>query len=592
MITVYKFGVHYKWTLPDELREQLRTAHDLREDLVTLELAHEHAVKDVWSSYPAVAAAEDALNAAEAASEVAAAEVSRQRVAQRTKRVTGPAADDLTKARRDAKAARVARREAIGEVHQEAAERLSGLAGELRAAQKAMYATYCQDGALYWATFNDVLDHHKTAVKRVKAARASGHPAQMRHHRFDGTGSVAVQLQRQAGQPQRTPATIADLDVGKWRNVLAMPWVDPDRWNTLTRAEQRRQGRVTVRMRCGVGHVEVPIQMHRMLPADADITGARLTVTREGSDYRAHLTVTAKIGEPDPVSTGPTVAVHLGWRNTPTGVVVAHWRSDTPLAIPDDCAAFMMADGTTGKIIMPATIFARLEAADLVQGGRDSALNVAKADLVQWLDAHGPVQHPTREGEEITAAAVACWRNPERFASLAHSWRAAPPENGEEIAEVLEAWRAADKRLWDTATHTTGKALRHRDDLYRQVAAIIADQAGQIVVDDTNLADVARTTSNAPSTVTDPAAKRRTYTAPGSLRAAIIAAATREGVTVTEVPHIGMTVKHAACGHQNPADARYLSPYVTCDGCGSTYDQDDNALAWLMRAAPRYSPAA
>lgn len=33
---------------------------------------------------------------------------------------------------------------------------------------------------LYWATFNDVLDHHKTAVKRMQQARAQGRPAAMR----------------------------------------------------------------------------------------------------------------------------------------------------------------------------------------------------------------------------------------------------------------------------------------------------------------------------------------------------------------------------------------------------------------------------
>ena len=34
-VTVVSFGAHYRWTLPEVLREQLRLAHDLREDLAS-----------------------------------------------------------------------------------------------------------------------------------------------------------------------------------------------------------------------------------------------------------------------------------------------------------------------------------------------------------------------------------------------------------------------------------------------------------------------------------------------------------------------------------------------------------------------------
>ena len=283
MITVFKYGVHYRWQVPEVLREQLWLGHQLREDLVTLQLEYEAGLKAIWSSYPDVAAAEESLATAAAEALEAAEEVSRQRQVQRTKRITGPAADALAAARKRAKEARVVRRSAIAAVKDEAAERISALAAGLRASQKAKYAEYAQGKGLYWATFGDVLDHHKTAVKMVAAKRAAGRPAALRHHRFDGTGAVAVQLQRPAGKPQRTPALISDPVASNWRNVLHLPWVDPEQWEQMTRAEQRAQGRVIVRMRCGADIIEVPVQVHRMLPADADITGARLVVAREGS---------------------------------------------------------------------------------------------------------------------------------------------------------------------------------------------------------------------------------------------------------------------------------------------------------------------
>lgn len=587
-VAVYKYGVHYRWSqaLPDVLKGQLRLVHDLREDLVTLELAHEEAVKDVWSSQPTVAAAESALSDAEAAAEAAAAEVAKQRQMQRTKRITGPAADTLRSARAAVAAARAARRAAIADVKDAATDRIVELNDSLRAAQKAKYAEYCQEDDLYWATFNDVLDHHRTAVKLVKAKRAAGEPAALRHHHFDGTGTIAVQLQRQAGQPQRTPETISDDQTGKWRNVLVLPWTDPDGWDDLSRADQRRLGRVTARMRCGAGHIAIPLQMHRMLPADADIVGARLTVSREGSDLRAHLSVTAKVGEPEPVTSGPDVAIHFGWRDSEEGPTVARWRSTGPIDIPDDMLKFMLpdqTDGRSGRIVMPRRIFSRVEQTDAIRAGRDTEINVLREHLVAWLSSHGPVPHPTRDGEEISAADAARWKSPGRFAALALAWRDVHPDGAAQIAAELESWRVADKRLWLSAAHGRGKALRWRDDLYRQVAALLSDQAGRIVIDDTHFGKVATAKTDVPNTVAQPASKRRAYAAPGTLRSAITAAAVRDGVSVSEVSHKGMSIVHAACGTTNAYDDRYLSTVVTCDGCGATYDQDDNALTLLLR---------
>ena len=48
-VTVHTMGVHYRWELPNIVRAQLRLAHDLREDLVTLQLAYADDVRAIWS---------------------------------------------------------------------------------------------------------------------------------------------------------------------------------------------------------------------------------------------------------------------------------------------------------------------------------------------------------------------------------------------------------------------------------------------------------------------------------------------------------------------------------------------------------------
>ena len=55
-----------------------------------------------------------------------------------------------------------------------------------------LYRRYCQDNDLYWWPYNDVFRNHKTAVQRIRRQRLEGKPATLRHHRFDGTGTITV----------------------------------------------------------------------------------------------------------------------------------------------------------------------------------------------------------------------------------------------------------------------------------------------------------------------------------------------------------------------------------------------------------------
>ena len=68
----------------------------------------------------------------------------------------------------------------------------------LLADQKQLYRRYCQDDDLYWGTYNDVFRNHRTAVQRIRRRRVDGKPAVRRHHRFEGTGTITVQLKRTA----------------------------------------------------------------------------------------------------------------------------------------------------------------------------------------------------------------------------------------------------------------------------------------------------------------------------------------------------------------------------------------------------------
>ncbi|WP_157124641.1 hypothetical protein [Nocardia pseudovaccinii] len=596
-VTTYIIGIPYGpsgWEIPDQVRSQLRLAHDLREDLVTLQLDYEQAVKDLWSSFTDVVSVEKVLVAAETRATELAAQVAAERSRQGITRITGPLASELTSARAEVARLRAERRSAIAEIKADADPRLAELTEALEASRKVLYAKYCRSGDLYWGTFNAVKNHHAATVRRISAARKQGRSAQLRHHRYNGTGTLAVELPRESKDPARTPALVAEPG-GKYRNVIQIPWTEPERWEQLSRAGRRHAGRDTVRMRCGSAGgvaqwVDIPVQMpNRMLPADADITGVQLTVTRTADTYRARLAVTARIPDPKPVAPtdGPTVAVHMGWRKTSRGITVATWRSTSRIHVPPAWQHVMRVDrgGVTGTIEFSNSAIRRRRTTDRLASIRDNALTGIQDKLMTWLGHHGPKPHPLREGDQIDAATVANWRSSARLAAVALRWRDESPADGAGLAAHLETWRRVDRRRWERQAHGLRKAVRRRDDMWCNIAAILAGQAGRIVLDDTSIADTARRRPQLPTHVEHAIGRQLAIAAPRTLRDTIQAACVRRGVTVTVVPATGLSRTHARCGHQNPADERYKAPPVRCEGCKRQYDPDSSATVIMLRRA-------
>lgn len=612
-VVVVRYGVPSRWDPPPEVDQQLRLAHELREHLVRLEHERGQATAAVWSAHPKIADVEAEITDLEQRLAEAGTQAAAERSAARRRGPT-PASEThtaLKAARRDAKARR---RELIARARAESQADLDVIAGEHKAAVKATYAAWCQRGdggpRLFHGTYYTVLRQHQTAAARVSKARAAGQRADLRHHRWDGSGMLAVILLRQAGQPPRDPATIADGQAGKWRNQFWLtPWIEPDRWDRMSRGERRRVGRGQARMSLGWGAgFTVPVQVHRMLPADADITGVQLVVRRRGGHRRVEVHVTAKVPAPEPATQRPVIALHLGWRHDTDEpgaalVRVATWRASEPVTVPRPLtertatgpAVMTQTSPSTGTVVLPPDLGPRTHAHDQQRARRDRDLELIRARLATWLDVHGPVQ---AGGREVGAGDVRRWRSPARVARLALVWRESPPDGGDGVAAELEAWRARDRRAWEPEAHGRAGVVDARDNAYRRAAAWLASVAGELVLDDTSVAAVARRADPAadpqiPTAAEDAAAHSRTLAAPGRLRELARNATRQRGTPVTVVSHTGLTRTHARCGHTNPADSRYAtSRVVTCDGCGQSYDQDASATMLMLAKAPaaRTSP--
>lgn len=632
---VYSYGVHYKWAqnLPEVIVQQLRAANALWNELVAGWREHDEVtVPGIWAQDPAVDAAMKAEKIAladyRAAKDALKAENSRQG----TKRPTGTVVHQL---RADIAAAHDRLRAASAALKAEQKRAFPALKDQFSAAAKALnvaqgtplYQKYCAQGVLHHATANDVMRNgYATAKTRVKKDRAQGQRPTLRFHRFDGTGRLKITLQPKDKVGPATPETLADLD-SAYANLLSLPgWMPPEQFAAMSRADQRRHGRVIARMQVGGRGtqggkeiVEIPVQVHRMLPAGAEIREARLVVNQVGSKKRASLNITARVPITEP-RTGPglpVVAVHLGWRNEEEGTRrVATWQSDGPIMVPPSLEGIVIADRTrtAGKILVPGAWHDQDDRLDLLQGARQDGLNAAAQELIAWLDQHGPTQPPavlighpmfvdekTGQALDLTASLVRSWIRPKktgdvptsatrRLAVLARAWNDDPPAlpDGLETVAMLERWRSQDKKLWDRIGFGSRKLVKRRDDAYSCIAKMFADQASALLVDSMSIAELKKRRDDVKSTalpneLLSTTGQRRDLSAPGSLRETLVAAAVRDGVEVREIESKGITAVHLGCTAHNDVDL-WETHQIECVECGEVYDVDWNATATMLDA--------
>lgn len=530
----YSYGCPWNAELPEEVAEQLRLANMLWNRLVEIHRRHEEAKAAIWLSDPAVAVAQTELNGAE--EEVSAA-YEHMRESRRQDRTTVPREADsavLEAAKGVAKAARAVR-DAARDTALPGLREAFGEAKRARAgAVKATYPEFTGMG-LGWGTCNDVTRRRfALAAGRVEESRASGRSADLRFHRWDGTGTLTVQVMGGAGVPSRT---VPALNGGKHPRSGVMrlePWADPSggrpkgdaRHGTLRLAIGRARG-------TGALNAEVPVVLDRYMPAHAEVREVKVTRFRQGTRFRLKVSVVAGIpGPPAPAPGGAQVAVRLSWRAAKDGsVVVAHVGSGRPLPPPPAAAAGIVRiseDGRSAEVHYSAEWRRLLERDAGIRSVRDQNLDILR-DKVTAVLRDDPA---LAEELEVTAADVQRWRAPRRFAVLAARWPAGHP-----LAGTLAEWRLRDRHLWDYEAHESAQVLARRRDAYRVTAAWLCSGASGIVIDGTDVAGRKRAPGDDREDPEGARGARRLMhgAAPGELRAAVTAAAARRGIPVTAV---------------------------------------------------------
>ncbi len=597
---VYQYGVSGLKLpgkdLPRELITEIELGHRLRNDLVELEKDRQARIAEIWEQFPEVAQSVAEKEAAEELAAQLATEIKEARQKARSAKIDPATREALKAARAELTRLRAHVREVKSVAYARAKPLMEEAGKDHQRAVKGLYRKYIDQG-MYWASWNDVVAHHKTAMDMIARARKEGRPADIRFHRFDGTGTATVQPQRSVkdGDPPRTPDLLASGSPHKWSNVLKLsPWMPPEEFSKLPAPERRRLSCGTLTIRVGSGDkramVTLPVRIHRMMPAEADIVLVRVTRRRIGTQYRSKVSITVRVPAVPMRTQGPLAAVHLGWRVLEDGAIrVAVIKgTTTPLPVylknPDKHAngPVVRGHGTWSEVVVPPSWREVYQVPARVRGQRDRNLE----DMRSWLKRFTE-EHPAAAEAICPAEEIARRRSPTFYSGLAnvlrqeHEDRTLDPEL-REAYEVLWAWRRQDRHLLDWEANERDQFVGRRDYAWRVVAAWLCEEAAVVVADEWAVAPLARVPAlgQEEDGAAAQARANRVVAAPGRLREFVEGAASMRGARVVR-PGARVSETHHVCGTRFSGD-QDTSLMLWCDCCQLMVDQDYNSLENML----------
>lgn len=549
-VRVYTYGLLGPTENGDLVREQMRLAHRYRNDLIAVERGRRAAVRAVIAEAGDIAAIDAEIEAALRELDGVRAEIKAARSAERSRRATSPRVGRAQELRERLRELRASRKEVQAQIKGD--EALQARIGEINERAKVLSKALRAKCGVYWGTYLLV----EAAVDAARRGKMD--PKFMR---WDGHGRIGVQIQ--GGMPA---VSVMDGDDTRIR----IGRVDERAWTARSRGERRRLSRTTLQMRVGSDGRDpiwatFPMIMHRPLPVDGRIKCADVSVKRIGTRERweLHITVDA------PSLAGPErqgdrrAAVHFGWRSRPDGVRVAY---------------LVDSDDASEEIIVPPEIIARLEHADSLRSIRDREMNALKEALPKLM----PEAVPDWMRAELRR--IPLLRSPAKLTSIVYRWSRDRFDGDDEAFAAAEEWRRQDRHLFQWEMSEREKTRLRRRDLYRNIAARLAREYDEIVVDGTDFSPLARTPEpeDDRDKMSEAVQYNRAAASPGELRLAITQAAQKRGTRIVTPPKgLRFSATCSICGGRC-SDVKPDAVTFLCERSGDAIDRDANAARNLL----------
>jgi hypothetical protein len=429
--------------------------------------------------------------------------------------------------------------------------RLDELESERRAKVKELRQRYAGEG-LYWGNYNAVLKSYQTARSR---AMQSG--VELRFHRYDGTGRWTCQIQG---------GMSVDEVFSEASNFFQIDPVPETAWNHPAEGERRRLCRTKARIRIGSDEeknpvwLEIPIAMHRPIPADARIQLVSITTKKVGDKTRWFLNVTVNEEEPQKEGsrTGEVLALDIGWRKKPDGSIrVSYWVDS---------------NGQTGEVKLDGSFIDSNQRVNSLQKIRDDNFNLAKEKLSDWLSNRKELEGSPDWLTERTST-LAKWRAQSKLAALVLHWRDNHFSDDAEILSFLESWRRQDKHLWTWQANLRDKVSGRRLEQYRIFAAESARKYDAVIFEEFDLRSVKKKKRTEQGVDSNSGLRNFMRIAGASiLRSEVKRAFDAAGKLFVKDRPSGRG-ECPFCGEMRQGESE-TGMLVSCESCGKVYDRD------------------
>lgn len=530
---IYRYGAKPPIIGNDDVEQQLLAANRYRNKLVEIELERRQEAEAVIATLsPTLATVEQAIGAHETAMESVRDCIRKGRAKSRKLiDATPEQRAEIAEHRKALTLLRTQRKELRHTAYH---------SDEARAAMKMLDGKYLQRdkdaraaSGLYWGTY--------LSVEQAMSDRRKGAPP--RFARFRGEGKLAVQL-----QGGLSPDVAFECDDSRIR-IQRLDHKHANVWVRI--GSDNRQPLWTV----------IPTVLHRPIPTDASIKWVYVTkrMTACHPQWAVCFVLARQSGwaKTDTAANG-AVGIDVGWRLLEHGLRVASWVGT---------------DGEAGELVLPTEDVARWQKCRDLQSIRDTRFDAARDWLAAWLAEHADAPALLLERCETLRQ----WRSQARLAAVVVAWRKLRFDGDAAIFAEMEAWRKQDKHLWTWQEAQRVKAIRWREDIYRNFAAQLSRRYKLAFIEDTNWREMGELFDAEDATAKTPAAYYRTVASPGRLLEIV-----RERFTDhAMMPAENTTQRCHVCGGLVGFDAaRYLE--AMCQHCGAEWDQDENAAINLL----------
>lgn len=371
---------------------------------------------------------------------------------------------------------------------------------------------------------NQILRDFQAARKKLFADWKLGIQAQLRYHKFDGTGYFYYRFRRP--QKKRDGFSFHELDAkqndGRDFTIKLLTALNRRGKNT---GKPKKEPRYELRAKLGGGnqkankfYCKFVLILHRSLPANAQIQNAQIIRNRVGNRFSYSVCFTVRESAPKSVKSKTAVGIDLNWREDKQKKTI-------------EVATIAHEDGSPAQTIaLPETIIEKEDYINEKKSKMDASSTELGKEIKKYIktmklpDDHGKkklwnsvVKLPDNRTLSFeTAFKVAGWATYE------------PGIFPKDARKLLSEWRVKHGRTYQECHNLRHKILGHRKDFYRQKAAGLVKTAKEIVLEEIDLSELAKYRDR-DDTLSKKARRNRVLAAPGEFRSIIEGTAKREG---------------------------------------------------------------